>query len=92
MKTTTAGLIAFALAIAGFVVLTVRGEDTAAYLGLVTPVIGALLVVSRVDSRSDAQDQALTTITRQTNGVLTGRIADVVEEWLSARFGPPPRE
>lgn len=88
--TTAAGIIAFAVTVAAYVVLTIRGVETAGLLALATPVIGALLVVSRVDARSDAQDQALTTITHQTNGVLSKRIADVVESRLSARFGPAP--
>ncbi|MFD8943349.1 hypothetical protein ACFV00_15290 [Streptomyces californicus] len=84
-----AGILAFAVTVAAYVVLTVKGQETGGLLALATPVIGALLIVSRVDARSDAQDQALTQITRQTNGVLTQRITDGVDAALTKRFGPP---
>ncbi|MBT2400636.1 hypothetical protein [Streptomyces sp. ISL-100] len=91
-STLVAGLIAFVCSVAAYVVLTARGLETTGLLAFVTPVIGALLVVSRLDSRSDAQDQALTQITRQTNGVLTSRIADVVGKELDKRFGTAPTD
>jgi len=81
------GIIAFVAAVAAFVVLSVKGLDTTGLLAFVTPVIGALLIVGRLDSRSDAQDQALTQITKQTNGVLTGRIEEAVVAALDKRFG-----
>lgn len=81
------GLVAFVASLVAFVALTIKGEDTTGLLAFVTPVVGALLIVSRLDSRSDAQDQALTQITRQTNGVLSQRIADVVGSELDRRFG-----
>ncbi|MFI5534709.1 hypothetical protein ACIA8O_39865 [Kitasatospora sp. NPDC051853] len=76
-------LALFVAAIAGFVVLSIKGVDTLAYVGLVTPVLGAAFVVSRLDQRSDAQDQALSVITSQTNGVLTARIRTAVAEALA---------
>ncbi|MFK0150410.1 hypothetical protein ACIQUZ_35565 [Streptomyces griseus] len=87
--TLIAGIIAFVCSVAAFVLLTLKGQETTGLLTFVTPVIGALLVVTRLDSRSDAQDQALTQITRQTNGVLTQRITDGVDAALTKRFGPP---
>ncbi|MFJ8188088.1 hypothetical protein [Streptomyces sp. NPDC096105] len=87
-STLVVGLVAFVASVVAYVFLTVKGQETTGLLTFVTPVIGALLVVSRVDARSDAQDQALTQITHQTNGVLSKRIADVVGAELDARFGP----
>ncbi|MGW4205008.1 hypothetical protein [Streptomyces sp. NPDC004726] len=87
MSNRTAGILAFAITALAYVVLTVKGEDTAGLLALATPVIGALLVVARVDARSDSQDQVLTQISHQTNGVLTDRINKAVEDRLTQRLG-----
>jgi hypothetical protein len=77
-----------AVVVAGFVVLALKGLDTGAFLGLVGPIISGLYVAGKVDARSDVQDQALTTITRQTNGVLDARIREGVAAALAARDAP----
>lgn len=82
---TLGSVAALAVIVAGFVVLALKGLDTGAFLGLVGPVVSGLFVVGQVNARSDAQDQALTTITRQTNGVLDQRIRDGVTAALAAQ-------
>lgn len=86
---TLGSVSALAVIVAGFVVLAVRGEDTGAFLSLVGPIVSGLFVVGQVNARSDAQDQALTTITRQTNGVLDARIREGVAAVLAAQDTPP---
>lgn len=87
MKSTVLQLGTAALVIAGFVVLTLKGSDTSAYIGVVTPMLAAVFVVNHVNTRSDQQDQALKQITHQTNGVLTQRIQDAVKTALAEREG-----
>jgi hypothetical protein len=74
-----------ALVVGGFVVLTLKGSDTTAFVGLVTPILGAVFVINHLDHRSDRQDEALAQITHQTNGVLTERIQDAVKAALAQR-------
>jgi hypothetical protein len=73
--------------IAGFVVLTLKGAETTAYVGLVSPILAAVFVINHLDHRSDRQDQALETITHQTNGVLTERIEQAVAKALEGPSG-----
>lgn len=87
MKTTALQLGIAALVIGGFVALTLKGADTTAYIGVVTPILAAVFVINHVSARSDAQDQALQQITHQTNGVLTQRIQDAVKAALAEREG-----
>lgn len=91
MKTTLLQLGIAALVIAGFVALTLKGQDTSAYIGVVTPILTAVFVIQHLDVRSDKQDeklaqqdQALAQITHQTNGVLTERINTAVAEGVKA--------
>lgn len=88
MKSTILQLGTASLVIAGFVVLTLKGSDTSAYIGVVTPILAAVFVVNHVNARSDQQDQALQQITHQTNGVLTERIQDAVKKALAEREDP----
>jgi hypothetical protein len=85
MRSTILQLGTAALVIGGFVVLTLKGSDTSAYIGLVMPILGAVFVINHLDHRSDKQDEALKTITHQTNGVLTQRIAEGVKAALAER-------
>lgn len=85
MKTTLLQLGITALVIGGFVVLMLEGQDTAAYIGVVTPILTAVFVINHVDNRSDRQDAALDTITHQTNGVLTERIEQAVQAAIDKR-------
>lgn len=85
MRSTILQLGTAALVIGGFVVLTLKGADTTSFIGLVTPILGAVFIINHLDHRSDKQDQALETITHQTNGVLTERIEQAVQKALAAR-------
>lgn len=71
----------FALVVAGFVVLTIKGAETAEYVGLVTPVLAAVFVVNHLSR----QDQTINEIHHNTNGVLTQRIKDAVQAALDER-------
>lgn len=87
MRSTVLQLGIAGLVIGGFVVLTLKGSDTTAYVGLVAPILAAVFVINHLDHRSDRQDQALEQITHQTNGVLTERIKTAVSEALQDRGG-----
>lgn len=85
MRSTILQLGTASLVIGAFVVLTLKGADTGAYIGLVTPIMGAVFIINHLDARSDKQDETLTKqdealrqITHQTNGVLTERIEQAV--------------
>jgi hypothetical protein len=71
--------------VVGFVVLSLRHQDTGSFVTFVGPVLAGLFVTSHVNSRSDAQDSVLAKISEQTNGVLTKRIQDAVTAALDAR-------
>lgn len=88
MKNTILQLGVAALVIGGFVVLTLKHNDTAAYVAMVTPVLAAVFVINHVNHRSDQQDEALQQITHQTNGVLTERIQEAVRAALAERENP----
>jgi hypothetical protein len=85
-------VVMFLAVVAGFVIMAIRGDDTSGYVAAFTPILGAVFVASKVDSRSDAQDAALTTITTQTNGVLTARIKSAVAEALAEKDADPGPE
>ncbi|MDT0442329.1 hypothetical protein [Streptomyces johnsoniae] len=73
----------FALVVAGFVALTVKGAETAEYVGMVTPVLAAVFVVNHLTR----QDQTINEIHKNTNGVLTERIRKAVQQALDERGG-----
>lgn len=73
----------------GFVVLSVRGEDTTSFVTFVGPVFAGVFVTAHVSSRSDAQDAVLAKISHQTNGVLTERIQTAVANALDEREADP---
>jgi hypothetical protein len=77
----------FVVCVVAFVVLAVRGQDTAAFVTFVGPVLAGLFVAAKVNERSDAQDAVLAKISEQTNGVLTRRIRDAVAAALDERNG-----
>ncbi|MFF4019986.1 hypothetical protein [Streptomyces sp. NPDC001843] len=87
MRSTVLQLGIASLVIAGFVVLTLKGSDTNSFVALVAPILGAVFVINHLDHRSDRQDEALATITRQTNGVLDERIKEGVKQALAEREG-----
>lgn len=77
----------FALLAAGLVVLTLKDKGTTEYVSLLGPLAAGLLVVQRVEKRSDHQDEQLAQIHHQTNGVLDKRIKDGVRAALDEREG-----
>lgn len=77
----------FALLAAGLVVLTLKDKGTTEYVSLLGPLAAGLLVVQRVEKRSDHQDEVLTEIHHNTNGVLTKKIEDAVTRALNKREG-----
>ncbi|WP_129286721.1 hypothetical protein [Streptomyces sp. GZWMJZ-114] len=78
-------LAVFAACVVGFVVLSVTGKETGDFLSFVTPVLAAVFLSARLESRSDRQDETLAKISHQTNGVLTKRIEDAVSGALDKR-------
>lgn len=92
MRSTILQLGTAAMVIGGFTVLTLRGSDTSGFVALVAPILAAVFVIQHLDHRSDKQDQvlekqdeALAQITHQTNGVLTERIEQAVNNALTGR-------
>lgn len=82
----------FALLAAGLVVLVLEDKGTTEYVSLLGPLAAGLLVVQRVEKRSDKQDEklehqdaVLDEIHENTNGVLTKRIKEAVQEVLDER-------
>lgn len=73
----------FALVVGGFVVLTLKGEDTSTFIGLVSPILAAVFIVNHLGQ----QDKALHRIEKQTNGVLDERIKEGVKKALEERDG-----
>ena len=78
----------FALVIAGFVLITLKGKDVSAFVGLVSPILSALFIVNHLTN----QDQVLSKINEQTNGVLTQKIKDAVQAALQAAREQPPSD
>lgn len=79
-KPTTAvilgAVVAFVAVLAAYVVLSLTGHasDAAGVVGIVTTLLGLLGLGAHTTNRLAKQDEQLTTISHQTNGVLTARI------------------
>lgn len=73
-----AALLAFVAVLAAYVVLAMTGHasDASGVVGIVTTLLGLLGLGAHTSQRLAKQDAQLTTITHQTNGVLTKRIQD----------------
>lgn len=80
--------VVLAIAVAGVVVLEALGHSDGAQrvIGLVVPVLAALYVTNRLDTRSDAQDEkleehteTLATVATSVNGDLTRRLNEAVQ-------------
>ncbi|MFI6873550.1 hypothetical protein ACIBL6_08940 [Streptomyces sp. NPDC050400] len=71
----------FAVSVAGYVVLAIRGQATAEYVALVGPVLGAAFLMTHVGR----QERVLTEIHANTNGVLDQRIERAVRVALHER-------
>lgn len=74
----------FAVSVAGYVGLALKGEATAEYVTLIGPVLGAAYLTSHLGK----QDQVLDEIHENTNGVLTKKIEDAVSNALDKRQNP----
>lgn len=81
MRNTIVQLVALALVAGGVVALTLKDKDVTVFVSLFSPILSALFVVNHLAS----QDRTLNQIQRNTNGVLTERIKDAVNEALDQR-------
>lgn len=81
MSKTLMQLGVFALSVAGYVALALKGEATAEYVALIGPVLGAAFLMTHLGK----QDKVLGEIHENTNGVLTKRIKEAVQEALNVR-------
>lgn len=75
----------FVVSVVALVILELNGRPTANLMTLVTPVVAALFVVDTINRRTAEQNQAISKIQEQTNGVLDQRIKDGVLAALNAR-------
>ncbi|AXG81138.1 hypothetical protein [Streptomyces paludis] len=90
MKPTGFQLAALIVIIVGVTVLTAFGKPTGTYIALVTPILAAMYLDGRTEAqnqRLEEQDRQLAQITHQTNGILTERITQAVQEALDQREG-----
>jgi hypothetical protein len=71
----------FAVSVAGYVVLALKGQVTTEYVALVGPVLGAAFLMTKLGK----QDEVLGEIHENTNGVLTKKIKDAVKAALDER-------
>lgn len=93
MRITALQVAALLVIVAGLVILTLKDKDVGTYIGVVTPILTALFVIQAVNSRSDSQDQVLSTIHENTNGILKQKIKDAVAEALTEQNRQvPPAE
>jgi hypothetical protein len=72
-------VLIFAICVAGYVTLSLKGEVTAEYVTLIGPVLGAAFLLDHLGK----QDKVLDEIHENTNGVLTKRIEDAVTKALA---------
>lgn len=70
----------FAISVAGYVALALKGQATAEYVALVGPVLGAAFLMTHLGK----QDRMLGEIHENTNGVLTKKIQEGVQAALAA--------
>lgn len=76
-------VLIFAICVAGYVPLALKGLATAEYVTLIGPVLAVVILQGRLGK----QDEALGKIQEQTNGVLDKRIEDGVLKALASREG-----
>lgn len=80
-------VLVFAICVAGYVPLALKGAATAEYVTLIGPVLAVVILHGRLGKQDEALDehsQKLDQITHQTNGVLTERINTAVAEGVKA--------
>ena len=76
-------VIVFTVCVAGYVPLALAGRATAEYVTLIGPVLAVVILKTHLGQ----QDETLTKIQEQTNGVLDRRIKDGVKAALAEREG-----
>lgn len=76
-------VLVFAICVAGYVPLAMMGKATAEYVTLIGPVLAVVILKTHLGQ----QDETLTKIQEQTNGVLDRRIKDGVKAALAEREG-----
>ncbi|CAL9368502.1 hypothetical protein [Streptomyces sp. enrichment culture] len=76
-------VLVFAICVAGYVPLAMTGKATAEYVTLIGPVLAVVILKTHLGQ----QDETLTKIQEQTNGVLDRRIKDGVKAALAEREG-----
>lgn len=76
-------VLVFAICVAGYVALALKGAITAEYVTLIGPVLAVVILKSHLGQ----QDETLGKIQEQTNGVLDQRIKDGVKAALAEREG-----
>ena len=74
-------VLIFAICVAGYVPLALKGAATAEYVTLIGPVLAVVILKSHLGQ----QDDVLGQIKEQTNGVLDKRIEDGVLKALAKR-------
>ena len=84
-KHLVSGLVVFVVSVVAYVVLTLKGADTAGLVTLVGPLLAGAAAVTAVNKRSDDQDKTLSTIAENVNGKLDKRIQDGVRAVLDER-------
>jgi hypothetical protein len=76
-------VLIFAICVAGYVPLAMTGTATAEFVALIGPVLAVVILQGRLGK----QDETLTQIKEQTNGVLDKRIEEGVLKALAKREG-----
>lgn len=84
-------VLVFAICVAGYVPLALKGAATAEYVTLIGPVLAVVILQGRLGK----QDNVMAEIHENTNGKLTKRINDAVAEGvriaLASREDPDTR-
>lgn len=78
-------VLAFAVLLGTYVVLSLNGQDVGGFLTFVVTVAGLLGIGARGEARGRRDRAVIDKIDHQTNGVLTGRIKAAVNEALDER-------
>lgn len=74
-------VLVFAISMVGYVILAIKGAATAEYVTLVGPVLAVVILQGRLGK----QDEVLSEIHENTNGVLTRRMEEAVHRVLDER-------
>lgn len=74
-------VLVFAITVAGYVALALKGAITAEYVTLIGPVLAVVILQSRMGKQEEKLDQ----IQENTNGILKKKIKEAVAEALEER-------